>query len=63
MVFSNNVQYTYVKTNNSIYRNKVKICKGVDNCSFETSKFNDKDIVKVNISIGGRTRNVTYTLK
>lgn len=61
IVFSNGVQYTYLKDNNGIYKNKAKICRKVKECSFDTS--DDKTKVTVNLEIeGGKPRSNTFTL-
>ena len=67
VVFYNNeqsVQYTFVKANRGVYRNKVKICSDVESCTFEYNKKNNKDVVTVTIKIGnGEQKKVEYTLK
>lgn len=63
IVFSNEVQYTYIKANRAIYRNKVKIAKEIDDCTFTTGTNNGKRVVKVQFEAGGKTRENTYTLK
>lgn len=64
IVFDNYVQYTYVKENKAIYRNKVKICRNVENCTFEHKIQNGKDIISVNITMDkGQEKRIDYTLK
>lgn len=63
IVFSNEVQYTYIEANRAIYRNKVKIAKEIDDCTFTTGTNNGKRVVKVEFEAGGKTRENTYTLK
>ena len=63
IVFSNEVQYTYIEANRAIYRNKVKIAKEIDNCEFDIDTNNGKRVVKVQFEAGGKTRENTYTLK
>lgn len=63
IVFSNEIQYTYIPENRAIYRNKVKIAKEIDNCIFTTGTKNEKKVVKVEFEAGGKTRENTYTLK
>ena len=63
IVFSNEVQYTYISENKAIYRNKVKIAKEIDDCTFTTGTNNGKRVVKVEFEAGGKTRENTYTLK
>ncbi len=63
IAFSNGVQYTFISENNGIYRNKIKIARNVDSCTFETGIENYRNIVKVTFVAGGKTRTNTYTLK
>lgn len=63
IVFDNGVQYTFVEKNKGIYKNKIKICRDVTECTFSTGILNGKDIVTVNMKIGNKTYNNTYTLK
>ena len=63
IVFDNGVQYTYIPENQGIYRNQVKIAKGVTNCTFTRNIKNGKDIVEVVFEAGSRKRETTYTLK
>ena len=63
IVFSNEVQYTYISENKAIYRNKVKIAKEIDDCTFTTGTNNGKRVVRVEFEAGGKTRENTYTLK
>lgn len=62
IVFDNGTQYTFVKRNEGIYKNEVKICKGISNCTFEQSIENGKDIVNVKITIEGKEFINKYTL-
>ena len=63
IVFDNGVQYTYIPENRGIYKNNVKIAKGVDNCTFAKNIKNGKVVVEVVFIAGNRTRENTYTLK
>lgn len=63
IVFDNEVQYTFIPENQGIYRNQVKIAKGVNNCTFTRNIKNGKDVVEVVFQAGNRTRETTYTLK
>ena len=63
IVFSNGIQYTYIPDNKAIYMNKVKIAKGVDECTFTEDIKNGKTIINVNFKAGDKERNTTYTLK
>lgn len=63
IVFDNGVQYTYIPENQGIYRNQVKIARGVTNCTFTKNIQNGKNIVNVVFEAGNRTRETTYTLE
>lgn len=63
IVFDNGVQYTFIPENQGVYRNQVKIAKGVTNCTFTRNIQNGKDVVEVVFEAGNRTRETTYTLK
>lgn len=63
IVFSNGVQYTFVEANEGIYKNKVKICRGVKKCEFYYEKNGEKDTVTVTVNFGKGDRTTTYTLK
>lgn len=62
ILFSNGVQFTYVAENKGIYRNKVKICRNIDNCTFEETIENGKSIITVNFESGSQKRETTYIL-
>jgi hypothetical protein len=64
IVFDNDVQYTFIADNKGIYRNKVKVCRDVTNCTFNYEIKNGKNVVTVNIQIGtANARTVEYTLE
>lgn len=64
IVFDNDVQYSFIKRNKGIYRNQVKICKDVENCTFLREIKNGKNMITVTIQIGtDNTKQVEYTLK
>ncbi len=64
IVFDNGVQYTYIAENEGIYKDMVKICSDVKNCTFRNSITNGKDTIMVNIQIGNEDlKEVEYTLK
>ena len=52
IVFDNGVQYTFIKENKGIYRNKVKICRGIEECKFNNKIENGKNIIKVSLGSG-----------
>ncbi len=64
IVFDNGVQYTYVPENKGIYRNKVKISREVEKCTFENKIKNGKNVVTIHIKIAkAEEKSVDYTLK
>lgn len=64
IVFDNGVQYTFVKENRGIYKNKVKICNYVEDCKFEYKIQNGKNVVSVKITMqDSQEKSVEYTLK
>lgn len=63
IVFSNGVQYTYVPENKGIYKNKVKICRNIEECTFSETIQNGKSVVTVFLKSGGKEREVSYTIK
>ena len=63
VLFSNDVQYSYVPGNKGIYRDTVKICRSVEYCNFQVKNEGGKTIVKVTIKIqGGQKKEIEYTL-
>ena len=63
IVFSNGVQYTFIEENEGIYKDKVKICRGVKKCEFSYELKDGKSTITVNLNFGKENRNITYTLK
>ena len=63
IVFDNGVQYTFIKENQGVYRNNVKISRGVEKCTFENVLENEKMVVKVNFKVKEKSRETTYILK
>lgn len=63
IAFDNGVQYTFIPENQGIYRNQVKIARGITNCTFDRSVKNGKDVIEVVFQAGDKTRETTYTLK
>lgn len=64
VVFDDGVQYTFVPENKGIYRNQVKICRGVENCKFERAIKNGKDVITVTLKMEKAVeKRVDYTLK
>lgn len=63
IVFDNGVQYTFIKENKAVYRNKVKICSGVENCDFLYKINNGKAVIQVTFKAKDKTKETTFTLK
>ena len=63
VVFDNNVQYSFVPENKGIYRNQVKICWDIEECTFEEGIENGKAVITVHFVAGGQDRTTKYTLK
>ncbi len=63
IVFDNGVQYTFIKNNMSVYRNKVKICDVVENCTFSQTIKNGKSVVNVLFAVKDKSYTQQYTLK
>lgn len=68
IVFDNGVQYTFNAENSAIYRDKVKICENIEECTFlRGTNGNGKTTVTVNIKSnirGAKDREpIVYTLR
>lgn len=63
VVFNNNVEYTFVAGNKGIYRNGVKICRDIENCTFTKGSENGKTTVTVQMIISGRVMSTKYVLQ
>ena len=63
IVFSNQVQYTYISANKAIYRNQAKICRNIDNCEFVETIENGKTVIQVNFKAGDQERTTKYTIQ
>ena len=64
IAFNNGEQYTFVRENKSIYKNKIKICQEVEECTFEQGIQNGKEVVTVNLKMeNSENKTVTYTLR
>ncbi len=64
VVFDNGVQYTFLSANKGVYRNKVKITRNVEQCTFEQKVVQGKDVINVKLKIeNSEEKNVDYTLK
>ena len=64
VVFDNGVQYSFISENRGIYKNKVKICRNIDFCSFSRElSSNGKTVISVHFESGGMNRTTSYTLR
>ena len=63
IIFSDGVQYSFIPENKGIYKDKVKICRNIDQCTFSKSEENGKEVVTVHFVSGGQDRTTKYTLK
>ncbi len=54
-------QYTF--KNGSIYLNKIKICKNIEDCKFEDVSDENNYKLKITLTIDGNERQTTYKLK
>ena len=63
IVFDNGVQYTFIAENKGIYRNKVKIARGIDECTFDYNIEDKKNIVYVTFKAKKLNNPIKYTLK
>lgn len=57
IIFSSGNQYTFNGKNNSIYKNKIKICENVDDCDFSYSFIDSKYLINVNF----KTKSIDMT--
>ena len=57
IIFSSGNQYTFNSENNSIYKNKIKICEKVDDCDFSYLFVDSKYAIKVNF----KTKSIDMT--
>lgn len=62
IIFDNDVQYSFIKANKGIYRNKVKICENIDNCTFKEIIQNGRNVVIVKFESGEKKETMKYTL-
>lgn len=67
IVFSSGNQYTFKKENNSIYKNKVKICENIDKCSFSYEFVDSKYVITIafksgNLDKSTEEKELTYTI-
>lgn len=62
IAFDNGVQYSFIKANKGIYKNKVKICRNIDNCTFQETIQNGKTVIIVEFRAGDKQETMNYTL-
>lgn len=48
IIFSSGNQYTFNQKNNSIYKNKIRICKNVEDCDFSYTFRDSKYFITIN---------------
>ena len=63
LAFDDGVQYTFVKSNEGIYQNEAKICRGITDCTFELAMENGNEIINVKITVGEKEFTNKYTLR
>lgn len=63
IAFDDGVQYTFVKSNEGIYQNEAKICRGITDCTFELAMENGNEIINVKITVGEKEFTNKYTLR
>lgn len=57
IIFSSGNQYTYKQETNTIYKNNIKICTGIEDCDFSYTFINSTYQIKVNF----KTANLNMT--
>lgn len=57
IIFSSGNQYTYKQETNTIYKNNIKVCTGVEDCDFSYTFINSVYQIKVNF----KTTNLNMT--
>lgn len=62
IVFDNGVQYSFIKNNKGIYRNRAKICRNIDNCTFSSIIKNGKNVIVVEFESGDKKESMNFTL-
>lgn len=67
IIFGTGNQYTFLSSNHSIYKNKVKICENIENCEFLSSLADAQYSITVNLKTNSidltGDNAITYTLK
>lgn len=63
IIFADKNQYTFIKENKSIYFNNIKIATNIENCVFNNSIKNGKNVITVNIQSGNFNKTTEYTIK
>lgn len=57
IIFASGNQYTFMKENNSIYKNQIKICEDIQNCNFSYKFIDSEYVIKVDL----KTNNMDMT--
>ena len=63
IIFSSGNQYTFNSKSKSIYKNKIKICKNIDNCEFSYTFGDSKYKIKVKFKAKNIDNEIEYILK
>ena len=63
ILFDDGVQYTFNAKNKGIYKNKVKICRNIDQCIFTIEENKGKTNINVKYKSENLEKNISYRLK
>ena len=64
IVFTSGTSFTYVKgDDNSVYKDRIKICNNVRDCAFKVYNQDEKEIVEVYIEFDNLSRSVQYVMQ
>lgn len=67
IIFATGNQYTFMKENNTVYKNQIKICEGVQTCDFSYKFINSEYVIKIDFKTDNMDRTgekaLKYTLK
>lgn len=62
IIFSSGTAFTFVESDKGIYKNKVKICSEVTNCSFSKTMQEEKEIINVLFETRNFAKNTEYVI-
>ena len=54
VTFTSGETYTYIESDNAIYKNKMKICENIKKCIFTENSVNGKEGIRVYLEIGNK---------